>query len=141
MEMRWAARQQARQAATGLLLGLAALAAPPAWGLDCDSRWLSRTEMLICADPRLLHMQEQVSRRIKGSATRLSFGQYLGLRHWQASQARQRDVCKADRECIVASLRAQARFLDRLQRCAATGPGRRGCLRSLLADERASMRR
>jgi uncharacterized protein len=139
--MRWAARQGARQAAAGLLIGLAALGAPAAWGLDCDGRWLSRTELVICADPQLLRMEEQLSRRIKGSAARLSFGQYLGLRHWQASQARHRNVCQADRECIAAGLRAQARFLDRLQRCAATGLGRRGCLRSLLADERASMRR
>jgi uncharacterized protein len=140
--MRWAARQGARQAAAGLLIGLAALGAPAAWGLDCDGRWLSRTELVICADPQLLRMEEQLSRRIKGSAARLSFGQYLGLRHWQASQARQRDACRADRSCIVASLRAQFRFLDRLQRCAATGLGRRGCLRNLLAaDERASIRR
>jgi uncharacterized protein len=125
----------------GLLLGLAAFGAPAAWGLDCDGQWLSRAELVICADPQLLRMEEQVSRRIKGNAARLSFGQYLGLRHWQATQARQRNVCKADRGCIAASLRAQSRFLDRLQRCAATGPVRRGCLRSLLADERASIRR
>ena len=125
----------------GVLLGLAALGAPAAWGLDCDERWLSRTELVICADPKLLRMEEKVSRRVKGNAVRLSFGQYLGLRHWQAWQARQRDVCRADRGCIAASLRAQSRFLDRLQRCTATGLGRRGCLRNLLADERASIRR
>jgi uncharacterized protein len=123
----------------GLLLGLAAFGAPAAWGLDCDGPLLSRAELVICADPQLLSMEKKISRRVKGNAARLSFGQYLGLRHWQASQARERDVCRADRGCIAASLRAQSRFLDRLQRCTATGLGRRRCLRNLLADERASV--
>ena len=129
----------------GLLLGLAGLGAPlgapAAWGLDCDGRWLSRAEILMCADPQLGRMEEQLSRRIKGNAARLSFGQYLGLRHWQAAQAKQRNACGADRECIAASLRAQARFLDRLQRCASTSLARRACLHNLLAEEPASVRR
>jgi uncharacterized protein len=127
--------------ALGLLLGLAGLGAPAAWGLDCDGRWLSRNEIIICADPQLWRMEEQVSRKIKGNAARLTFGQYLGLRHWQASQARQRNTCGADRECIAAGLRAQGRFLDRLQRCASTSLARRACLRNLLAEEPTSVRR
>jgi uncharacterized protein len=125
----------------GLLLGLASLGAPPAWGLDCDGRWLSRTDLAICADLQLARMEEQVSRRIKGNAARLSFGQYLGLRHWQATQSRHRSACGADRECIANSLRAQGRFLDRLQRCASTSLARRACLHNLLADQPASARR
>jgi uncharacterized protein len=127
--------------AIGLLLGLTGLGTSAAWGLDCDGRWLSRAEVTICADPQLGRMEEQLSRRIKGNAPRLSFGQYLGLRHWQAAQARQRNSCGADRECIAASLRAQARFLDRLQRCASTSLARRACLHNLLAEEPASVRR
>jgi hypothetical protein len=86
-------------------------------------------------------MDEQVARRIKSNAERLSFGQYLGLHHWQALRARERNACAADRDCIVASMRAQARFLDRLQRCVVSSLARRTCLRNLLSEERQTTRR
>jgi hypothetical protein len=130
----------ARRAAVGLL-GLAVLGASPAWTLDCGGRWLSRTDRVICADQQLLRMEEQIARRIKGTAGRLSFGQYLGLRHWQAARVNERNACQADRECISANLRSQARFLDRLQRCMASSLARRACLINLLVDERSSLRR
>ena len=138
--MRGATRKGAKRAAAGLL-GLDLLGAPAAWCLDCSGHWLSRSEAAICDDPRLLRMEEQVVRRIKANAERLSFGQYLGLLHWHAQQAGERTACAADRRCIVASLRAQMRFLDRLQRCVSTSLGRRACLRNLLADERRRARR
>src|SRR5262249_2999057 len=97
------------------LLGVpAALAAP---GVDCNSRWLNRAELVICDDPQLSRTDEQLARRLDTFAQRLNFGQYLGLRHWNAMWTRQRGLCAADRDCITASYRAQTRFLDRFQRC------------------------
>jgi hypothetical protein len=120
---------------------LALLGTSPAWTLDCSSRWLSRTDRVICADQQLLRIEEQITRRIKSNAGRLSFGQYLGLRHWQAARATERNACLLDRVCIVANLRGQARFLDRLQRCMASSLARRACFINLLGEERASLRR
>ena len=137
--MRGAARRRTRQTAAGLV-GLALLGAPAASALDCEGRWLTPAEIVICTDPQLLRMEQQLSRRIKGSAGRLSFGQYLGLRHWQAVRANDRNACQDDRECIAANLRAQARFLDRLQRCVTSSPARRACLYNLLVEDRASLR-
>ncbi|HEX5998763.1 MAG TPA: hypothetical protein VFZ16_05105 [Hyphomicrobiaceae bacterium] len=132
--------RRARHAALGLL-GLVSLSATtavrPLWaaGIDCKSRWLSRTEAVICNDPRLLRLDEQLTRRIGGYAQRLKFGQYLGLRHWHAVRSAERKECGTDRNCIVASFRAQGRFLDRLQRCLTSSLMRRACLYSLFADE------
>jgi uncharacterized protein len=125
------------------LFGLSLLGAPPAaaGGLDCTSRWLNRTEQGICADPQLMRLEEQLARRLDGFATRVNFGQYLGLRHWHAMQARQRALCAADRECIVARFRAQSRSLDRLQRCVSGSVARRACLREMLASEHETLRR
>ena len=130
------------------LVGLAQLGgllgAPPASAgrFDCASRWLNRTEQTICGDPQLMRMDDQLALRLDGFASRLNFGQYLGLRHWHAAQARQRGQCVADRECIAASFRAQGRFLDRLQRCVSASLARRACLREvLLASEKESSRR
>jgi uncharacterized protein len=124
------------------LLGLA-LAAPAASAasLDCNSRWLDRTELAICDDPHLSRMEEQLSRRLDGFAQRLNFGQYLGLRHWQAVWARQRSACAAERDCIAASYRAQGRFLDRFQKCVSASLARRACLRDLLAGDKETMQR
>lgn len=122
----------------------ALLGSPPAsaGSLDCASRWLNRTEQTICGDPQLLRMDEQLTRRLASFAPRLNFGQYLGLRHWHAAQARQRGLCAAERDCIAASFRTQGRFLDRLQRCIAGGSlARRACLREVLAGDQESSRR
>jgi uncharacterized protein len=123
------------------LLGLSSLGAPAPWagGLDCNSRWLDRTELAICDDPKLSRLEEQLSRRLDGFATRLNFGQYLGLRHWHATWARQRASCAAGRDCIAASYRAQGRFLDRFQKCINASLARRACLRDLIG-ERETMR-
>ena len=125
------------------VVGLALLGAPSAaaGGLDCGSRWLNTAEVLICDDPQLLRMEEQLARRRNGFAQRLNFGQYLGLRHWHAAWARQRGLCEADRDCILASYRSQSRFLDRLQRCVAARLAQRTCLRELVVGERESVRR
>jgi uncharacterized protein len=123
------------------LLGLALFGGAAAWAGDCTRRWLSRTELAICGDPQLQRLDEQIGRRLKGNADRLSFGQYLGLRHWHAMRTGDRNACGTDRECIVASLRAERRFLDRLQRCVTSSLARRTCLRNLMAEERGSARR
>jgi len=134
------------QGATRTLLcfiGWATLWTPVALAasFDCNSRWLSRTEIAICDDAQLSRMDDQLARRLGSFARRLSFGQYLGLRHWHAASARQRNLCGTDRTCIAASYRAQARFLDRLQNCVDGGFSRRACLRDLLTGERETMRR
>jgi uncharacterized protein len=122
---------------------LASLGAPVASGasFDCRARPLTLTQSAICDDAQLSRMDEHLARRIDGLATRLNFGQYLGLRHWQAEWALQRGECDSDRDCIAANLRAQARLLDRLQRCVASSIARRGCLRDMIAGEQESMRR
>jgi hypothetical protein len=126
------------------LFGLAPLlSAPPAaaGNLECGSRWLNRTEHTICGDPHLMRTDEQLVRRLDGFAARLNFGQYLGLRHWHAAQVRQRSLCAADRDCIAAGMRAEGRFLDRLQRCVGGNFARRACLRETLARDQESSRR
>lgn len=109
---------------------------------DCNSRWLSRTEMTICDDVQLSRMDDRLGRRLAGLARRLNFGQYLGLRHWHAASARQRNRCRTDRGCIVASYRVQERFLDQLQHCIDVSLSRRSCLRELTGGrDRETMRR
>jgi len=97
--------------------------------------------MAICDDTQLSRMDDQLARRLGGFARRMNFGQYLGLRHWHAASARQRNRCGTDRTCITASYRAQAQFLDRLQYCVDASLSRRACLRDLLTGERETMRR
>jgi uncharacterized protein len=124
-------------------VGLALLAVPlaAARGVDCSSRWLNRAELLVCDDPQLSRMEEVLARRLDGFAARVNFGQYLGLRHWHAMWARQRGECEADRECVLATYRAQSRLLDRLQRCVASRVAQRSCLRDLVTGESKSVRR
>ena len=124
-----------------LLAALAGAAPPAAASLDCASRWLNRAEQVICGDAQLMRAEQQLTQRLSSFASRLNFGQYLGLRHWHAVRARQRSLCAADRECIAASLRAQGRSLDRLQRCVGGSLTRRACLREMLAAEQDSSRR
>jgi uncharacterized protein len=109
---------------------------------DCSSRWLSRTETAICDDVQLSRMDDRLARRLAAFARRLDFGQYLGLRHWHAASARQRNQCRTDRACIIASYRAQERFLDQLQNCVDISLSRRSCLRELTGrGDRETMRR
>ena len=126
------------------LLGLAAVwpasivtAAP----LDCRSRALTLTEATICQDSQLLRTDAQIDRRFTGFARRLSFGQYLGLRQWQAQSTRQRESCGGDRVCITAHYRGQARFLDRLQQCLDNTLSRRNCLRGTMRNDQEALRR
>jgi uncharacterized protein len=125
------------------VLGLAVLGMPAASGasFDCNGQWLSRAELTICNDPQLLRQEEQMARRLDSFAPRLNLGQYLGLRHWHATWRKQRNECATDRACIIAGFRAQARYLDRFQRCVSASLSRRACLRDMLAGERESMRR
>jgi uncharacterized protein len=125
------------------VLGLMTLWMPAAMAasFDCRSRWLSRTQITICDDVHLSRMDDRLARRLANLARRLSFGQYLGLRHWHAASARQRNQCRTDRACILASYRAQERFLDRFQYCVDASLARRSCLRDLVAGDRETMRR
>jgi uncharacterized protein len=109
--------------------------------LDCRERGLSRTELLICEDVQLQRTDQQLSRRADALGRRLSYGQYLGLRHWIAASARQRDLCGVDRTCVGANYRSQNRVLDRLQQCLDARIARRACLRNALGGERETMRR
>ena len=132
------------QAGIAACLGLAlacALAARPAAALDCGARWLGQTEVAICQDAQLSRTEEQVVRRVASLARRLSFGQYLGLRHWHALWGEERGRCSLDRTCLTASYRGQIRFLDRLQQCLDTSQQRRICFRNTLNVEREALRR
>jgi uncharacterized protein len=125
------------------LLGMAALWMPEATAasFNCNSRWLSRTEIAICDDVQLSRMDDRLARRLAALARRLNFGQYLGLRHWHAASARQRNQCRTDRACIIASYRSQERFLDQLQYCIDVSVSRRSCLRELTGgSDRETMR-
>jgi uncharacterized protein len=122
-----------------ILLGGAATGV--AASVDCNARSLSPAEAAICRDPQLVRSDMQTERRLIGLARRMGYGQYLGMRHWHHGWAQHRDGCLADRTCLVASYRAQNRFLDRLQQCLDNGLQRRGCLRNTLNVEREAQRR
>jgi uncharacterized protein len=127
---------------------IALLAAALIWGapealaasFDCKARGLSRAEGMICADTQLSRTDEQLARQTDAVARRLSYGQYLGLRHWQATSAGQRRLC-ADRGCINSHFRAQRNLLDRLQECLDTRFARRSCLRNSLTGDQETVRR
>jgi uncharacterized protein len=127
-------------AAVGLALACVPVACMAA-SFDCAARFLSPARIAICRDAQLSRTDEQVARRVTSLARRLAFGQYLGLRYWHGNAAEQRDGCQADRACLVASYRLQARFLDRLQQCLDNGLQRRGCLRNTLNLDREAVRR
>ena len=134
--------RKAVKAGVGLLAALI-WAAPAAVGgsIDCNARGLSRAEGAVCSDPQLSRTDEQLARRADGVARRMNYGQYLGLRHWQAASASQRDLCGADRVCIAAQYRAEKRLLDRVQECLETRFVRRSCLRNALSGDREAVRR
>ena len=113
----------------------------PAAALDCAARWLGETEIAICRDLQLSRSEDQITRRIAGFARRISFGQYLSLRHWHALWSEERSHCSLERACMAASYRVQARFLDRLQQCLDVSPQRRACFRGTLNVEREALRR
>ena len=113
----------------------------PAASLDCKARTLGETEAAICQDAQLSRAEDQIAGRLNGLARRLSFGQYLGVRHWHAGWAQERSRCSADRGCLAGTYRAQIRFLDRLQQCLDTSSQRRACLRNTLNIEREALRR
>jgi uncharacterized protein len=126
------------------LVGLALVGEPKAGmaaSFDCGGRFLTPARITICRDAQLSRTDEQVARRVSTLARRLGYGQYLGLRHWHSGWAEQRDGCQADRPCLVATYRAQSRFLDRLQQCLDNGLQRRGCLRNTLNVDREAVRR
>jgi uncharacterized protein len=128
-------RQAVRAAAAGLAVTVAITPASAA-SFDCNAGGLTRTEIMICADTQLSRTDTQLARRVDAAARRLNYGQYLGLRHWQADSALQRNQCGADRACITAHYRAQQRFLDRFQQCLEGRLARRGCLREALSVDR-----
>ena len=103
---------------------------------DCDARGLIRAEVAICTDQQLSRTDRLTARRADALARRMNYGQYLGLRHWQATAAQQRNLCDIDRACIAAHYRAQARLLDRLQQCLESRFSRRACLRDSLTPDR-----
>src|SRR5262245_39799140 len=140
----WATMPKRVERGFAACLGLAfacAAGAVPAVALDCAARWLGETEIAICRDPQLSRSEDQTTRRIAGFARRISFGQYLSLRHWHALWSEERSRCSLERACIAASYRVQARFLDRLQQCLDVSQQRRVCFRGTLNVEREAQRR
>ena len=136
--------RKARPATFAASLGLALVWAPAAGtaaSFDCGARFLSQAQIAICQDAQLSRADEQTARRVASLSRRLAFGQYLGLRHWHHGWTGHRDGCRADRACLTASYRAQARFLDRLQQCLDNGLQRRACLRNTLNIDRETVRR
>ncbi len=125
--------------AAGLAVTLMWIA--PAAALDCNARRLRPSDAAICQDAQLARAEDRIDRRIRGLGRRLSFGQYLGIRHWQADWSEQRGHCGHDRTCLAGTYRAQLRFLDRLQQCLDTSSVRRACLRNTLNVEREALRR
>ena len=109
--------------------------------VNCRQRQLSTTDLAVCKDGQLLRTDEQTARRADALARRLNYGQYLGLRHWEAVAAMQRRQCDGDRACITAHYRAQMRMLTRIEQCVDTRIARRSCLRNALAGEREEARR
>jgi hypothetical protein len=103
---------------------------------NCSTRDLSRAQVTICEDPQLSRLDDQVARKADTVARRMNYGQYLGLRYWQTQSAQQRDQCGADRACISAHYRAEARLLERLQQCLETRFARRACLHDTLSGDR-----
>jgi uncharacterized protein len=120
-------------------LGVAAMWTSPgahSASFDCNARGLVRAQVVICTDPQLSRTDSLIARRADALARRMNYGQYLGLRHWQATAAQERNLCDIDRACITAHNRAQARLLDRLQQCLESRFSRRTCLRESLAPDR-----
>ena len=109
--------------------------------IDCGSRWLGEAQLAICRDAALSRTEEHVVRRVSGLSRRLSYGQYLGLRYWQAVWGEERGRCHLDRGCLAASYRIQLRFLDRLQQCLDASQLRRTCFRTTLNVDREAQRR
>jgi uncharacterized protein len=120
-----------------LLCGTSAASAA---SFDCNAHGLSRTEAFICRNSQLSRTDERLARKADLIARRMNFGQYLGLRHWQATSAKERDLCGSDQACLNAHYRSQSRLLDRLQQCLDTRFARRSCLRNTLAGNRAAVR-
>ena len=133
----------AARAVAGVFGGLLIGSAPPviAASFDCRVRGLSPAEVMICEDQQLSRTDEFIARRADVVARRMNYGQYLGLRHWQAASARQRNLCGPNRACITAHYRAQQRLLDRIQQCLDTRFARRACLRNALGGDQETMRR
>src|SRR5438128_900794 len=110
--------RMARPAGFTAILGVTLVWAPAAGAaasFDCNGRSLSQAQVAICQDAQLSRTDEQTARRLASLARRLAYGQYLGLRYWHSGWKEHRDGCQADRPCLMASYRAQSRFLDRLQ--------------------------
>ena len=135
--------RKAISAGLAVSLGLALLWAPAAGAasFDCNAGSLSQAQAAICQDAQLSRSDTQTERLVISLGRRMGYGQYLGMLHWHHGWVEHRDGCLADRGCLVASYRAQARFLDRLQQCLDNGLQRRACLRNTLNIERAAQRR
>jgi uncharacterized protein len=128
------------------LVGLAAFAvigAPAdasAASFDCRARRLELAEKAVCSDAQLSRVDEQLARRLSGFARRVTFGQYLGLRFWNARWKEARTGCEDDRPCLAATYRAQSRLLDGLDLCLETSVRRRTCLQATLGEREAKRR-
>jgi uncharacterized protein len=124
------------------MLGLLALSALPAGAASfpCNIPFLKPAELAVCQDSQLSRMDEDTARKARSLLSRLSYGQYLGLRYWQSRNSEGREQCGSDRQCLLAQYRADNRFLDRLRQCLDGGTQRRTCWRTTLSGSVASPR-
>jgi uncharacterized protein len=124
------------------MLGLLALSALPAGAASfpCNVPFLKPAELAVCQDTQLSRMDDDTARKARSLLSRLSYGQYLGLRYWQGRNAEAREQCGSDRQCLMAQYRADNRFLDRLRQCLDGGTQRRTCWRTTLSGSVASPR-
>jgi hypothetical protein len=128
-------------AAAGLVVLTAWPLTAQAASFECGSRRLTRAKTAICQDQQLSRTDEQLARRLVSLGRRVSLGQYLGLRVWNAGWVEQREGCRTDRGCITATYRAQSRTLDQFQLCLEGSLSRRACLRTAIEGDREALRR
>ena len=75
-----------RMAVVLCLLGLASPAG--AASFPCHTPFLKPAELAICQDTYLSRLDEDTARKARSVLSRLSYGQYLGLRYWQSRARR-----------------------------------------------------
>jgi hypothetical protein len=67
--------------------------------------FLKPAELAVCQDSQLSRMDEDTARKARSLLSRLSYGQYLGLRYWQS---RNSEAPRAMRIDVSACLRSTA---------------------------------
>ena len=113
------------------MLGLLALSVVPAGAASfpCNIPFLKPAELAICQDTQLSRLDDDTARKARSLQSRLSYGQYLGLRYWQSRNAEAREQCGSDRQCLLAAVSRR----QPLPGSPAAMPGRRHATAHVLA--------